>query len=45
MQTSAHSAPRPGGSGPYIQSGNLIVDADDAADKLRRSLEKAVAAN
>jgi uncharacterized protein (DUF1697 family) len=28
----------------YIQSGNLIVDANDSADKLRRSLEKAVAA-
>jgi uncharacterized protein (DUF1697 family) len=28
----------------YIQSGNLIVDADDSADELRRSLAKAVAA-
>jgi uncharacterized protein (DUF1697 family) len=28
----------------YIQSGNLIIDADGDADKLRRLLEKAIAA-
>jgi uncharacterized protein (DUF1697 family) len=28
----------------YIQSGNLIVDADGGADRLRRQLEKAMTA-